>query len=458
MAGSGERWFWSEARATLALAWPMVLTNLAQALIQATDVVMLGRAGARALAAATLGANLVNSCVILGSGLMTAASPMIARAVGRRASSVRDVRRTVRQTMWAAVVLVVPLWALLWQAEPILIAFGQDAGLARDAVALVHPMMLGMLPLFWYYVLRGFVAALGRPGWATLVGAVAIVTNAIGDYALIFGHFGVPALGVRGAGISSALSNLLMFAGMAIVVTSHPRLRRYRLFGHWWHADRRRFGEVWRLGTPIALTLGLEVTVFNAAVFLMGLIGTAELAAHAVAIQIAALCFMLPLGLSQAATVRVGLAYGRGDATGVARAGNAAWGVMAATMGCTALMLVLAARPLVGLFLDLGDPAEARVVALAVSYLMVAALFQFVDGAQAVGAGMLRGLHDTTVPMLIAAFGYWVIGFGTAILLAFGLGWGGIGVWTGLAAGLASVALMMTVRWWRRDAIGLVPR
>ncbi|WP_419825238.1 MATE family efflux transporter [Sphingomonas sp.] len=456
-ARADERWFWREARATIALAWPLVLTNLAQALIQATDVVLLGWAGPQALAAATLGANLVYACVILGSGLMTASSPMIAREVGRRASSVRDVRRTVRQSMWSAVVLVLPLWALLWWAEPVLIAFGQDRTLAHGAVSLVHPMMLGMLPLFFYYVLRSFVAALRRPGWALLVGASAVVTNAVINYGLIFGHYGLPRLGIRGAGIGSALSNLLMFVGLAAVIHLHPRLRRYRLLGRWWRADWQRFREVWRLGLPIALTLGLEVTVFNAAVFLMGLIGTPELAAHAVAIQIAALCFMAPLGLAQAATVRVGTAYGRGDRTAIARAGWSAFVIMLAVMGCTATLLLAAARPLVGLFLDLRDPTQAHVVALAVSFLSVAALFQLVDGAQAVGAGMLRGLHDTAVPMLFAGLGYWVAGFGTAIGLAFGLGWGGLGVWIGLATGLAVVSALMLARWTRREALGLLP-
>jgi MATE family multidrug resistance protein len=346
---------------------------------------------------------------------------------------------------------------MLWWAEPILVTFGQDRALARDAVALVHPMMLGMLPLFFYFVLRSFVAALGRPGWALLVGASAVVLNAVVNYGLIFGHFGLPRLGVRGAGIGSALSNLLMFAGLAAIIHLHPRLRRYRLLGRWWHADWQRFREVWRLGLPIALTLGLEVTVFNAAVFLMGLIGTAELAAHAVAIQIAALCFMLPLGLAQAATVRVGTAYGRGDRVGIARAGWSAFVIMLAVMGGTATLLLLGARPLVGLFLDLRDPGQAHVVALAVSFLSVAALFQLVDGAQAVGAGMLRGLHDTAVPMLFAGLGYWVAGFGTAIGLGFGLGWGGVGVWLGLAMGLAVVSLLMIGRWTRREALGLLP-
>jgi MATE family multidrug resistance protein len=458
MTGMIERPWWRvEAFATIALAWPLVLTNIAQALIPVTDVVLLGWAGPRPLAAAALGSNLYTACMILGVGVTSAASPMIARAIGRRRHEVRDVRRTVRQAMWAAVALVVPMWLFLWWTEPILRAFGQDPVLAHDAVALVHPMMIGLLPLCLYQVLRAFVSAQQRPGWAFVACGTAVMTNAIGNYALIFGRFGLPRLGLFGAGVGSALSNTLMFAILAIVVLRHRRFRRYHLFGHVWRPDWRRFAEVWRLGAPIAVTLVLEVTIFNCAVFLQGLIGAADLAAHAVAIQLAALCFMLPLGLAQAATVRIGIAYGRGDRLGIARAGRVVIALTVAVMTTTALVLLAMPRALVGMFLDLHDPAQAPVVALAVSFLTVAALFQLFDGLQAVGAGMLRGLQDTTVPMLIAAAGYWVIGLGTAVLLAFRWGWGGVGIWIGLAAGLASVAMMMIARWLRRERIGLVP-
>ena len=449
-------WWRQEARATIALAYPLVLTNLAQALIQTTDVVLLGWAGPRFLAAGALGVNLFNACMVFGVGLVTASAPMMARALGQRAHNVRDVRRTVRQAMWAAVAVSLPMWALLWHAQAILLLFHQDAGLARDAGTLVRPMMLGILPLLGYFVLRSFVSALERPGWAFLVGALAVCFNALLNYALIFGRFGLPALGLRGAGIGSACSNLLMFVGMAIVVMRHRHFRRYHLFGRFWRADSARFAQVWRLGLPIAVTLGLEITIFNAAVFLMGLIGAAELAAHAVAIQIASLCFMVPLGLAQAATVRVGFAFGREDRRGIARAGWTAFAITMAFMAVPAGLMLAAPRLLVGLFMDVHDPANAHVVALAVSFLTVAALFQWVDGAQSVGAGMLRGLHDTAMPMLFAGVGYWVIGLGTALLFGFGLGWGGLGIWIGLAAGLATAAVLMVTRWMRREALGLV--
>ena len=445
-----------EIRATVTLAWPIILTNVSQSLIHATDVLLLGWAGPRTLAAGMLGVNLYLAFLVFGMGLVMAASPMIARQLGARRHSVRDVRRTVRQSLWAATAITIPVWLILWQTEPILKAMGQEPALAADAASFVHTLQWGFLPALFYLVLRAFVAALEKPAWSMIVGLAGVVFNAFINYGLIFGHFGLPALGLTGAGIGSSLANLFMFAAMALAVSLHPRFRRYHLFGRFWRPDWERFRAVWRLGLPIAVTLALEVTIFNATVFLMGWFGAGAVAAHAVALQLAALTFMVPLGLSQAVTVRVGLAHGRRDKAGVSRAGWTAFTLGVSFM--TAMALVMLAFPyrLVTLFLEPGNPANASVIPLAVSFLFIAALFQIFDGAQAVAAGMLRGLHDTTLPMIYAASGYWVIGLGTAVALAFGLDWRGAGIWTGLAVGLAAVSAMMLTRWIRRERLGLV--
>jgi len=445
-----------EVRATAALAWPIVLTNLTQSLIQSTDVLLLGWAGPAVLAAGTLGINVYFAFLIFGIGLVYAAAPMIAKELGARFNSVRDVRRTVRQTMWAAVAVVVPVWLILWHAEAILLAMHQQPALAAGAGRFVRALMWGMLPALWYLVLRSFVAALERPVWSLVVAGFGVAFNALLNYSLIFGKLGFPALGLMGAGIGSTCANSFMFVAMAVVVSVHPRFRRYRLFGRFWRADWQRFRAVWRLGFPIAVTLALEITIFNAAVFLMGLIGADSLAAHAVALQIAAFTFMVPLGLSQAATVRVGLALGRRDPGGIARAGWTAFVLGVSFMALMALVMLAMPYRLVELFLDPADPANRPVIRLAVSFLFVAALFQIFDGAQSVGAGMLRGLHDTKVPMLFAGFGYWVVGLATAVGLGFGLGWDGFGIWVGLATGLAVVSALMLSRWVRRDRLGLV--
>jgi MATE family multidrug resistance protein len=456
-ASSDESRLWrGEARATLALAWPLILTNLAQALIHATDVVLLGWAGASVLAAGTLGLNIYFAFLIFGMGLVTAAAPMIAREVGARKNSVREVRRTVRQGLWASVAIALPIWAILWHAESLLLLLGQEPSLSADAGRFVRVLMWGLPSYLFYLVLRSFISALERPLWSLAVGLGAALFNGILNYGLIFGRFGLPELGLLGAGIGTACANTAMFLGMAIVAVTHRRFRRYRLFGRFWRADWPRFREMWRLGLPIAVTLGLEITVFNAAVFLMGLIGAEAIAAHAIAIQVASLTFMVPMGLAQAVTVRVGLAYGRKDAAAIGRAGWTSFVLAVGFMSLMAALMIAVPEWLVTRFLDPADPANTAVISMAVSFLFVAALFQIFDGAQVVGAGMLRGLHDTRVPMAYAAVGYWLIGLLVGVGLAFGRGWGGVGIWTGLATGLAVVAVLMLVRWSRREGLGLV--
>ena len=454
LSAEGSLWR-AEIKATLLLAYPLVLTNVTQALIHATDVVLLGWAGPRTLAAGALGVNLFTALYIFGVGVVSATAPMIARQLGARRHSVRDVRRTVRQGIWAAVAICVPVWAMLWNSESILLLIGQDPELSADAAQFVRALQWGLLPALLYLVLRSFVAALERPIWSLLVGIGGVICNAFLNYVLIFGKLGFPELGLMGSGIGSAITNLLMFGGMAIVVTRHRRFRRYRLFGRFWRPDWARFAAVWKLGFPIAVTLALEVTIFSAAIFLMGMFGTAAIAAHAIALQIAALAFMVPLGISQAATVRVGLALGRSDPSGIGRAGWTSFALGVGFMAMMGLLMIAAPYSLVHLFLDESDPANAPVIRLAISFLAVAALFQIVDGAQAVGAGMLRGLHDTAIPMIYAAFGYWVIGLGVGVGLAFGTGWEGLGIWLGLASGLAVVAVLMITRWMRREKLGL---
>jgi MATE family multidrug resistance protein len=446
----------AEARTTLLLAWPLILTNLAQTLMTATDVVMMGWIGPDALAAGALGSNLYFATMIFGLGLTTATAPMIARELGRKGHSVRDVRRTVRQGMWMALGVTVPIWIVLWQSEAILLAMGQEPALARSAAEYVRALQWSLLPFFFFLVLRSFISALERPLWALAAGIVGVVINAGAAWVLIFGHLGFPKLGLVGAGYATTFADIVMFGVMAAVVLADRKFRRYRLFGRFWRADWPRFRELWHLGLPIGATLVFEVAVFNGATFLMGLIGATALAAHSIAMQIASLSFMVPLGLAQAATVRVGRAFGAHDKEGIRRAGWTAYAMGVGFMALTALAMILIPRPLVGVFLDLDAPANAAVIELAVSFLLVAALFQVADGGQAVAAGMLRGLHDTRVPMVYAGIGYWCIGLLLGVGLAFQGGLAGLGLWIGLATGLTVVALLLLVRWLRRERLGLV--
>jgi len=445
----------AEARATLWLAWPLILVNLSNIALGTTDVIMMGWLGPDALAAGALATNLNFAFLIFGIGLVTATSPLIAIELGRKRHSVRDVRRSVRQGIWAAGALSVPIWAILWNGEWIMLRLGQEPDLAREGGHYLRTLMWGTLPFLAFIVLRNFVSALERPLSAMWVGGAAIPVNAAMVYWLMFGGLGIEPMGLQGAGVGTTVTNCLMFLGLAVIVSVHRRFRRYFVFGRFWRPDWKRFREIWRIGLPIALTLGFEVTIFNAAAFLMGLIGADALAAHAIAIQVASFVFMVPLGLGMAATVRVGLAYGAGNRDGIARAGWTAFALAVGYACCTMLLLIVAARPIVGLFLDVEAPEAQAAAGIAVVFLVYAGLFQLFDSGQAAANGMLRGLGDTRVPMIYAAIGYWGVGLPLSIFLGFWTSLAGEGVWIGLAAGLAVVSTMMTVRWARRDRTGL---
>ena len=341
----------AELRATLALAWPLILSNLTMQLINATDVVLMGWLGPTQLAASALGLNLTWSFTLVALGLITAGAPMMATALGAKVHSVRDVRRTFRQSLWLAVAAVIPLWILLWNAEAVILALGQQPELAAQAQTFLRGYMWAALPWLLFYVMRNFLSALERPGWVFAISATGIVLNALVSWSLIFGKFGLPALGIFGGGLGSSLVWWLLAVGLAVVILTDRQFRRFHLFGRWWRSDWPRFARLLRLGAPIGLTMGFEGAVFGAAAYLMGLINAESVAAHAIALQIAALSFMVPLGLGQAATVRVGRAFGALDDSAMARAGWTAWVLGVGFMGELALVMWIFPHQLIGLFL-----------------------------------------------------------------------------------------------------------
>jgi MATE family multidrug resistance protein len=437
----------AEIVATTALAWPMALTNLIQLGMTTTDVMFLGRLGPKALAASALGLNLFYPFFMFAVGFMSAIAPMIARERGAKPHSVREVRRTARQGFWAAAIISAPALLILWRGESVLLAFGQAPELAAQAGAYLRALMWSLPAFMLYQALRSFVTALERPSAGLIAVIVAFLANALFNWMFVFGRLGAPALGLVGSGIATTLAAFTLVATLALFGMFDRRLRRYHVFGRFWRADLPRLRALAALGVPIGLTVLFESSVFNAAVFLMGLIGEASLAAHMLAIQLASLTFMMPVGVAQAASVRVGLFLGARDWPSLRRAGWTALALGVGVMALAALAMIFAPRLLISAFIDVAAPANAEVVRLAVIFLAVAAAFQLFDGAQAVGAGMLRGLHDTRWPMLYALFGYWVVGLPLGALLAFVMGWNGVGIWTGLAVALALVSWLMIARW-----------
>lgn len=455
-SGAAARPAWRvEAVATLGLAWPIVLTNLSQMAMALTETLLLGQAGTEALAAGILGSSLYFAVIAPGFGLALAAAPLLAlaRGEGRRPGAagrgwMRQMRRGARAALWACAIAALPSGLVLWHAGPLLVALGQDATLAGLAQDYTRAALWSLPGFCAFIVLRGFLAAMERPAAAMWISLVAVVLNVPIAWALIF-----PAgLGITGAGVAATIADTGIFLALLAVVLRDRVFRRFHIFGRIWRPDLPRLGRVFVLGLPIAASLLLEIGLFTAAALAMGWFGAVAVAGHAVAVQTASITFMVPMGIGQAATARVGLAMGAGDRAGAARAGWVAIGLGAAFMAAMAALLVLGADAIAGLFIDAGDPRAAEVRALGATLLVMAGVFQLADGVQVVAAGALRGLADTRVPMVFAAFGYWVLAFPAGLALGFWAGLGPVGIWAGLAIGLAAVAVMMTARWRRLSA------
>jgi len=444
-----------ELGAMLRLALPLAAANVLQMAVYAIDVVFVARLGQAQLAASSLAVSLFGLLAWSFSGLTGAAAPIMAAELGSRRHAVREIRRSVRMALWLALGCALVGMGVGMAGTRLFLLSGQSTGLAEHAGGFLGILKWAMLPLLFANVLRTFVSTLGRPVFATGITALSILVNAAGNYALVFGHWGAPALGLTGSGIASVVTACATLAAYVAVILGDRRLRRYRIFGRWWRIEGGRLAEILRLGLPIFSTVLAEAGLFGGAAFLMGRLGEVELAAHAVALQVASVTFQLPMGLSQAATIRVGYHYGARD---VAAMGRAGWAAIVTGLGIACLSsgtMLLAPRAILSAYVDVGAAGNAALVVLAVRYLAVAAAFQLADAAQAVAQGALRGLQDTRWPMTIALLGYWLPGFGTAIVLGFFTPWRGTGVWIGLATGLLVVAIALLTRWVRRERLGL---
>ena len=440
-----------EIVATLRLAGPLVLAQLGMIAINTTDILMMGWLGPEELAGGALGMNIYVPVFLFGLGIASVVAPMVSQALGGR--DFRGVRRTVRQGFWLTLLFGAAFTAVIWNGRHLLVATGQDPALAALSEDYLQAVCWGLVPNLWFVVLRCFVTAHVRTRAVLVVTFAGMVLNAIGNYGLMFGNFGLPRWELTGAGVTSATVSALMFLALLGHVQWDRQFRRYHILARFWRADWPRFVELVRLGVPIGLTIVAESGLFSAAALIMGLISTEALAAHAIAVQCVAVVFMVPLGIGQAAVVRVGLAAGAHDGEGVRRAGWSALASGTLFMACSALVFWFAGDFLVGLFLDPTVPENAPVIDLAVAFLAVAALFQLVDGGQVVGVHVLRGLKDTAVPMWLALAGYWLVGFVASLVFAFPLGLGGLGVWYGLALGLGFVAIAVNWRFHRRETL-----
>jgi MATE family multidrug resistance protein len=450
--------FRAELRATLGLAGPLALANLLQMAVFATDVMFIARLGQEALAASSLAVALIGVTMMGLNGVTGAVAPLIAAELGRRHNAVREVRRSTRMALWLAVFLGLCAFAGSLRGEWFMLATGQNPRVSKIAGDFLIVLSIAMTPMAIANVLRTYVSTLGRPIFATVITAMSIIVNALGNYALIFGHFGLPAMGLTGSAIASIVTASATVVVYAAVIGRDRHLRRFHVFGRIWRPEWSRLRQLLGLGLPIAATLIAEGALFSSAAFLMGRIGEAQLAGHTVALQIAAFAFQVPFGIGQAATIRVGYHYGAGNRLAIGQAGWAAIMTGMAFTTASACAMLLVPELILSAYADVSAPANAAMVGFALRYLFVAAIFQLSDGLQAVAAGALRGIQDTRVPMTIAIFGYWAAGFATAIVLGFMTPLEGVGIWIGLAVGLTVAALLLVLRWHWRERFALVPQ
>ncbi|TNM63049.1 MATE family efflux transporter [Aliirhizobium smilacinae] len=438
---------WAEhLRATFALGIPLVGAQLAQMAIHTTDVILVGWLGTTELASVVIATQVFFIVFIFGTGFTSAVIPLVAQALGH--DDKVGVRRAVRMGLWVVIAYCALMAPILWFSEPILLALGQAPDVASNAQGYLRIAQWGMFPALGLFAIRSFVTGLEKGSIVLYVTLGMFAMNFVVAYLTIFGHFGAPQLGLYGAALAAVCANATGFVIIIAYVQLQPMTRSYEIFVRFWRPDWPIIREVLHLGLPISFTILAETSLFAAASLLMGMIGKLELAAHGIALQLASIAFMIPLGLAQVATVRVGLANGRGDDLGVRRAGVAVLVVSIVFAIVGSVLYAVFPYFWGSLFLDTAQPDAAAVLALAVPLIVIAGAFQLVDGLQAVGAGLLRGLKDTRVPMILALIAYWPIGFTCAYVFAFPLGFGGKGVWFGFVLGLAAAAVFLCIRFW----------
>ncbi len=435
----------TELAETLKLAVPIALTQLGQIAMMTTDLALIGRLGEQAVAAAALAHTIFFIGFTLGMGLVSAVAPLAAQAFGAR--DPRIVRRALRVGLWVALFVALPLMAIPLFGETLLIALGQ----APESAKLAQQYLMGLgwciVPALWFIAIRSFMGAVNRPEPGLWITLAAIPSNALLAYALIHGHFGLPQLGLFGAGLATSIVNAGMCAAGLWFCHARRPFKKYHVLGRFWRIDWSLMKQLLVIGTPISMSFLLEYGLFSAAALLMGLISTTAITAHQISLQIAAILFMVPFGVGMAATVRVGHAVGRGDVASTSRAGFVAIAIGAVFMAMMTLAVIAVRYQIAFAFLGTSEDV-VRTAELVATLLLVGTTFFVADGVQTVAAGALRGLNDTRIPMLMAAFSYWGLGFGVAYALAFWFNLGAIGVWIGLSCGTAAYAILLVGRFY----------
>jgi len=429
-----------EAVQNLRLLGPLALTQLASTAIGITSVLYMGWSGAHALAAGTLALHFYVFFSVFSGGLLTAASPLMAHSFGAEASE--RAKQIAGQSIVLASIVALTGSLITWHTSDFLILLGQPASIAAQADAFAKANALAFLPASLLLVLRNYAAAAGHPRFGLIAILVGIAANAFVGYGLMFGRFGMPALGLLGLGMSVTGTNVLMFLTVFVMVQTHATLRIR--FSHLGIGAFTR--QIVRLGWPMGLSGLGSVGTFVAATFVIASMGSTQVAAHAIALQAQNVGFALLWGGAQATTIRMGWATGAGLQQETERAAWTGVGTAIATALLLSLGIAALREPIVGLFLDASVPANAVTITAAMAVMLAVAVYQLASGPMLVATSALRGLRDTKVPFMVSLSGYWLIGGSLAALLALGAGLEARGIWYGLCLGVLMAAAVLFAR------------
>lgn len=426
------------------LALPMVLTQVGQIAMMTTDLALIGRIGAEAVAGAALASRVYFVSLTFGAGLMAAIAPLAAQAFG--AANPAVVRHSVRMGLWAALLVSLPIMAFPLWGEQLLLALGQAPDAAWRAQQYLSGLAWGVAPALWFLAIRSFMGAVTRPAPALWITLAAIPVNTLLVYLLSYGKLGLPRLELFGAGLATSLVNCAMFLAGLWFTTMRRPFRDYCVVEHLWRFDWPVMRQLIVIGIPISIAFVMELSISSAATLLVGLISIEALAAHQIAFQVAAILFTIASGIGMAAAVRVGHAAARNDGPGIKRAGVAA-ALLGVVIAATLTVAVIAARfELASLFLGPSASNAGANIGLTASLLLVGASCFITGAVHIIGSSSLRGLMDTGAPLLYTAIGYGLIGLSLSYLLGLKVGLGAIGVWIGLSIGKAVCAVLVILR------------
>jgi MATE family multidrug resistance protein len=420
------------------LAAPLVLAEVGWMAMGVVDTMMVGRVSAAAIGAVSIGTMIFYTIGIFASGLLLGLDTLVSQAFG--AGDLDDCRHSLINGIWLALFLIVPVMLIIDACNPLLAAAGIDPSVLRDTRPYLRALNWSAAPLLLYFAFRRYLQSINlvRPVMITLV--TANLVNLLGNWIFVFGNLGAPRLGATGSGWATCASRVFMMVVLGLVIWRRDR----ELFRAPWAPDFRRIRRLLALGFPAAGQIGLETAVFATVTVLIGRLNATALAGHQIALTTISMTFMMPLGISSAAAVRVGQAIGRNDPAGAARSGWTALALGGTVMSAAAVTLLSVPHAIARLFTP--DPS---IIAAGVNLLRVAAFFQLFDGFQVVATGALRGAADTRTPMLCHFAGYWLVGLPVGSLLCFHFGFGAPGLWMGLSAGLILIGIVL-VAFWRR--------